>query len=366
MDIISGETLKTLMNKQVGLCLSLYMPTIRKGAESQQQNQIRFKNLVRKSEEQLLASDLRPSEVKYFMAPVQEIVGDAPFWRSQGEGLALFLSPDVFRYYRLPYRFSELVVVSDRFHLRPLLPIIGRDMEFFILAISQRSVRLFECTPDRALEVKLKGMPQNIDDALKHDTVEKRLQLHTGSVDTKTNILQYFKIVDKGLREHLRDRRAPLVFAGVDYLFPLYREANTCASLVEKPIAGNPEGLSGEELLELARPVVAMLHERKKTDAVAQYRQKAGTGLASHDIREIIPASRHGRIGTLLIADGVHQWGAYDESTDKIYVSDELKPGCEDLLDRAAIQTILANGTVYGMRPEEIPEKAPLAAIFRY
>jgi hypothetical protein len=366
MDIISGETLRTLMNKQVGLCLSIYMPAIRKGAESQQQNQIRFRNLIRKSEEQLLASDLRPSEVKYFMAPAQEIVGDAPFWRNQGEGLALFLSPDVFRYYRLAYYFSELVVVSDRFHLRPLLPIIGSDMEFLILAISQRSVRLFDCTPHRISEVSLKGMPQNIDDALKLDTVEKHLQLHTGSIDTKANIMQYFKIVDKKLREHVKDKRTPLVFAGVDYLFPLYRDANTCASLVEKPLAGNPEGLSSEELLELARPVVNILNEKKKADAVAQYRQKAGTGLASHDIREIVPASRHGRIGTLLMADGVHQWGAYDESTGKIYVSDELKPGYEDLLDRAAIQTILANGTVYGMKPDEMPEKAPLAAIFRY
>jgi len=36
MDMLSGNELKSLMQKQIGICVSIYMPTVRKGAETQQ------------------------------------------------------------------------------------------------------------------------------------------------------------------------------------------------------------------------------------------------------------------------------------------------------------------------------------------
>ena len=59
MNLLSGDELKTLMERQEGLCVSIFMPTHRKGTETQQ-NQIRYKNLLRKAEEQLIQSELRP------------------------------------------------------------------------------------------------------------------------------------------------------------------------------------------------------------------------------------------------------------------------------------------------------------------
>lgn len=41
------------------------------------------------------------------------------------------------------------------------------------------------------------------------------------------------------------------------------------------------------------------------------------------------------------------------------------EPGDEDLLNAAAIQTLLNGGTVYAVEPEQVPDTAPLAAIFR-
>jgi len=42
------------------------------------------------------------------------------FWQHQNAGLALFISEGFFRFYRAEMKF-ELVVVSDRFHLKPLI-----------------------------------------------------------------------------------------------------------------------------------------------------------------------------------------------------------------------------------------------------
>jgi len=44
----------------------------------------------------------------------------------------------------------------------------------------------------------------------------------------------------------------------------------------------------------------------------------------------------------------------------------EAQPGDADLLDFAAIQTYIQGGDVYAVKPNHVPDEAPLAAVFRY
>ena len=60
--------------------------------------------------------------------------------------------------------------------------------------------------------------------------------------DTKENLLKYFRLIDRGLHDLLKDERAPLVLAGVEYLFPIYREANTYPRLIEGGFPEIPRG----------------------------------------------------------------------------------------------------------------------------
>lgn len=135
MKLLSINELKTLVEKPDGYCVSLYMPTIKLGAETQQ-NPIRFKNLMREAEEQLIKSGLRAQDARDLLQPAQEI-DNYEFWQHQSDGLAIFISKNVFSYYCLPLNFAELVVVNDRFHLKPLLSLLTGDGQFYILALSQ-------------------------------------------------------------------------------------------------------------------------------------------------------------------------------------------------------------------------------------
>ncbi len=366
MDILSGNGLKSLMHEQLGICASIYMPTIRKGTEIQQ-NQIRYKNLLREAEARLLSiGELRPSEIKEMLAPAQELAGNIPFWQGQSDGLALFLAQESFTYYRLPQTFEELVVITDRFHIKPLIPILAPDTEFSILAISQKTVRFLKCSLQQAKEKDIKDIPENIDEALNLDDFEKRLQRHTGAEDMKVKILQYFQLIDKGLRDLLKDKKFPLIFAGVDYLFPIYKEANTYPHLTDKWISGNPEGLSADRLRDMAWPIAETLLKTKRADALAQYKQNAGTGLTSSNVEEVVREAFHGRVSVLFVPVGVQQWGTFDPDTDTVKLSKDSGFGNEDLLDLAAIQTILNGGVVYPVKQKEMPEDSLLAAIFRY
>ena len=382
MKTFSKDELKSLMAKQEGFCISIFMPTYRAGAPAQQ-NQIRLRNMLRVAEEKLLAGGCRPQEAKTLLEPLQGLIGNVIFWRHQSDGLAIFLSSGTFSYYCLPVNFDELIVVADRFHIKPLLQVLSGDTRFYVLTLSQNEIHLFEGTKQDLREIEIDTVPRSLAEALQYDELEKQVRFHRGAQrggerssmisghgadldDNKENISKYFRQIDKGLHDFMRDEKIPLVLAGVDYLFPIYKEVNTYNHLMNEGITGNPKGMSMEHLHKQAWSVVDPYFQKDENDAIAQYRQSSGTGLTSKDIREIIPAAYHGRVGLLFILKGYRQWGLFNPGSNKVLLYEKLEAGSEGLHDFAAIQTFLNGGAVFILSPEKMPDESPLAAVFRY
>lgn len=389
MSLLSVDELKQLVYRSEGVCLSIYMPLYRIVPEVQQ-NSIRLKNLMKEAEEKLVAYGIDSQEALDCLAPVKEAIDSEDFWAHLNDGLAIFIAPGIFRSYRLPAKFNELVVVSDRFHLKPLLPFLTGDGLFYILALSQKQIRLIECTRYSANEIEVPSLPKDLDEALLYEETAKEGQFRISAPKGGTNnpaaqpgtfhgqgssdrdemkqhlILQYFYLVDKAVYEYLHDQKAPLVLAGVDYLHPIYREANNYPHLVSEGIMGNPELRKPEELQEQGLPMVEPLFGQALQQASDRYKQLAGTGKASGDVKEAIPAAYYGRVEELFVAVGVQQWGSFDPQTSTVQMHPDEEAGDEDLLNLAAVQTLLNGGTVYAVKPEEVPDKAAIAAVFRY
>jgi hypothetical protein len=354
-----------------------------------QQDRIRLKKQVGQAENLLLLTDVHSVEVEDLLEPIQELVDDEQFWLHLSDGLALFRSPDVFAPYRLPSSFRELVVVSNHFYLRPLLPFLCNNGRFFILALSRSTARLFEGTHFRVHEVELPGgaVAESLAEVLRYDLPDHKLQYHdsssgasvgkggrqavislgqgVGSDDTREQMLQYFRQLERGLQELLRDETAPLVLAGVEYLFPLYREVNTYPHLLDQGIAGSLDRLKAETLHEKAWALVEAHVLKAQQDAAAQYKNYAATGRASNNISEIVPAAYNGRIESLFVAIDQEQWGIFVQATHTMHVHRSAKFRDEDLLDLAATQTLLHGGSVYAVEREHMPDTALVAAVFR-
>jgi hypothetical protein len=382
MQVFIKNELSDLAAVRPGPCISIYMPTHRVPMEIQQ-DRLRLKNLLRKSEETLTAQGLRLPEAKKLLEPAEKLLGHQVFWKGQQDGLAIFLAPEFERFYPLPVDFPELVAVGERFHLKPLLKLLGGG-EFYILALSQNEVRFFQASRFSVSEVKVEGMPGSLAEALRYDDPQKQLQFHTGTQkatgdraaifhghgvgtdDSKTNLLRFFQQVDRSLHSMLREEQAPLVLAGVDYLLPIYHEASSYANLLDSGLLGSPEGLSGAELHQRAWAVLQPHFQRIREEAAAKYRQLAGTGKASHDLKEIVPAAYHGRIESLFVAVGLQAWGSFDPATADIRLVQQDEPGSEDLMDFAAIHTLMQGGQVFSVEAGEVPDGPPAAAVFRY
>jgi hypothetical protein len=390
MDHLSKLDLRALIEKTVPPHISLYMPTYRAGSEVQQ-NPIRFKNLLTQAEDGLFEYGLRRPDAKAILEQAQDqLLLDEGFWQQQEDGLALFISPDLFQYYRLPISFNENVMIGKQFQVKPLFQLFQDEVHFYILALSQNEVRLLEGTRYQVQEVNLEQMPSSLAEALKWDDPERQTQSHTtsgsqlggnrggpemtfhghgvGKDDEKTNILLYFRKIDKGLHDFLATENAPLILAGVEYVFPIYQEANTYKHLLEQGIPGNPEDLSGEVLHSRALELISTVVQKGQDETIALYNQQVGmhTGLASKNIVDIVQSAFAGRVEHLLTIDEAQVWGSFSPDTGEVIIHPDKTIRSEDLLNTASIYTFLNNGSVHLLRENEIPQGVSIEAVFRY
>lgn len=383
MDLLTKEELKKFLVDYTDWCVSMFMPTHRAGRETEQ-DPIRFKNLLNEAGQRLQNKGVRSPNVREMLKPAESLLQDPEFWRHQSDGLAVFITAEEFHSYRLPLPFKELVVISHRFHIKPLLPFFTGDGHFYILALSQNQVRLLEGTRHQVDEIDLESMPKSLSEALQYDHFEKQFQFHTGSSsgaageragvfhghdpsdEDKNKILRWFHKVDAELPNLITGGQSPVVLAGVEYLHPLYKEANSYPNLLDKGIMGNPEELKPEELHTKAWEVVQPHFMQAMENAKALYNKLSDSGKTTNEIKEAVEAAYHGRVDVMLVATGVQIWGSFDADNNEVIVHEKAEPGDVDLLNLAAAYSILNGGTVFAAKPDQMPDQAPLATVFRY
>ena len=181
MENLTLAQIKGLAAQTQNPSISIFLPTHQAGQDTQQ-DPIRFKNLLREAELRLLDTEMGPQEVSALLQPAHALLEDTSFWQHQGDGLAVFIAPDDFHYYPLPFRVEKLLVIAQSYYIQPVLPLFTNNGHYYILAISQDQVRLFEGTRYSVGQIALpEGTPESLDEALKFDEPEKQLQAHSGA-----------------------------------------------------------------------------------------------------------------------------------------------------------------------------------------
>jgi hypothetical protein len=388
MDRPSKHEIKTLLEKHEGPCVSIFLPTSSGGLESQR-DELRLRHQIRNSENRLLLENLRSTEVEKLLEPHNALLDNGTFWLHTSDGLAIFRTSEMFSSYRLPYSFKEQVVVSDHFYLKPLLPLLACGGRFYLLALSQNAMRLMEGTRYNIQELELpETVPAKLAEAVRYGEAVNEVSCcsrssgalagkggrkaaifygpRVGHDDSKDHLLRYFRHIDRGLHELMKDERAPLVLAGAEYLFPIYQQANTYPYLLHQGVPGNPDKLSSDELHAEAWEVIEPYFQRVQQRTAAQYRENVGTTRTSNDIHEIMPAAYCGQIESSFVATDQEVWGHFDPSRNTVHVHKEARFKDDDLLDEAATQTLQHGGSVYAVEQVHLPDESPVAAVFRY
>jgi hypothetical protein len=158
----------------------------------------------------------------------------------------------------------------------------------------------------------------------------------------------------------------PLVFAGVDYLFPIYGEVNTYPHLMRDSVAGNPEHLGTVELHRRAEAALESSRLAQRERDVATFEDSVGAQRTAELLVEVLTAAHEGAIDCLFVASDRSIWGRYEPELERLAITYPDDPAGDDLLNLAAVRTLERRGRVYAMPEAEVPHRVVAAALLRY
>lgn len=377
--MITRDDILGLAKQQNDVSISIYLPTHRKGEEVQQ-DPIRLKNLLAEARKQLKDKNVADKRIEKLLEEPRKSLDQPSFWRHNDKGLALFIGEEDFEYYRIPHSFGERVMISDHFLITPLIPMISLEGSFCVLALSQKNIRLLKARRDSVEEIELQDAPESLEEFLKYDVNEAHLQHHSGqgdglaifhgqggSKDTNTEeIISYLKAVENEVTSVMRKRNDPLILAGVNEAVAEYRKVNHYSRLIEQTVSENPDPKSNEEIRDEGWKIIQSYFLQDMYNDIKRFGDLSGSEKQSDNLTNIVEAAYYGKVESLFVPVGEHSWGWFDEERDVVHHSTTPKDGEHDLINMAAIKTLTQSGNVYALNRDEMPNEAPIAAIFRY
>lgn len=384
MTLLSVDVLKTTLRDAVAPTVSIYMPTHPTGPESAQ-DPIRLENLLKDAARQLEDQGHDARMVERILAPVRARLADTAFWRSPGDGLAVLAWDGGHAVHRVPFPTAELCVTGDRLHVKPLLPLCGGDGRFFLLALSQNSVRLFEGSRDGLRPIEAPEVPASLGEVVGYDVEQRSLQFRTqapaapgrarpaqfhghgvGADDQKEEMAKFLRAVDEGVRTVLGGVPAPIVLAAADPVGPRFRQLSRLPGVLPAGPTGNFDEASARELFDKARPFVQPHFDAARTRLRELVREGLGTGRVVQRIEEVVQAALDGRIEAMFAATDAHRWGRIANGSPP-RVNHEREVGDVDLIDVAAAECLLRGGEVHATTAADVPgDRAVVAAVLRY
>ena len=380
LEALQIESIKALL-AATPPCVTLFLPPYRPAEQSKPSGVI-LRSWIQDLSHRLEQIRIGDAEAAAVLAPIASLAEDPAFTHGSHSGRVIFSSPDLFRQFELTEPVRASWTIGGCFEIRPILNELNFPSQYFVLKLSTQRVELLRATALTMESVVLpKGVPSTLEATMAfeppdHDLENRsaagpstgamrgvRFGTGSGRETGHTYVADFYKAVDKGIHQLLRDGKTPLVLAGVEEDTTLYRGISTYPGLVEKSVGGDSGG--AQTNADLLRHASAILHFSMADEAardLMEARERLGPGRSSMDLEIILSAAAEGRVSRIYI----------DENAEKTGVFLDVKRGTrrnwggEDLLNVAAVDTILHGGMAFALPTSQMPTHAAVAAIFRY
>lgn len=366
VDTPSSRDLSSLNELRTDACVSIYLPTT-PITQDIQKARIKLSNLTKEAVRQLQEAGTDKRLLATLQEHLDDLADDEEFWRYQAHSLAIFVTPDSLRTYRLANKLSEMVEVSDRFHLKPLIRAITFPHAAYVLAISENAVRLVEVSADLpATTVKVPDLPKDAASAVGKSTINDRSPSGRiqGSEGQKTRLAQYTRKVDAAMRPIVAGSDIPVILAATQPVEAIFRSVSSIAALPQV-ISGSHDRTSDADLASAARPILDTHYEQQIADFRTLFDTRKGQRRSTTDISDAARAATFGNIDRLLVnIDNVVD-GTVDEETGVVTFDDAGDARNYGIVDEIAGRALRSGAKVLGVRAKDIPDGKPLAAILR-
>lgn len=328
MQELTLKDLEVLNSTTKGPMLSLYI-SVETSLHDQKPMKQRWNDLINKAEF-LLLKDYPRSEVDEFLKSLRDEKNYLDKMGNLDKGIVVFHSKSFLRgstgYLKLQSEISDLVVVSESFHIKPLLRIKNNFSGFFVVSMSSRAINVM---------IENQGHLVRIDSYRNEPGL-----LNKEKKDSKS----FFEFSAVELNKLFSAYRLPIVLVGVKNHVTRMRRSLNQGMLVEEAVIGNVEKMKMDELTErvysIMGPYYSLLEEK-----ISQELEKADKeDLLVTYLEDIAVVASLGKIKKLYVVEKKHVWGNLNAESGEITISPkQLDSKDDDLLDDIG-QLVLAKG----------------------
>lgn len=297
------------------LCISIISPTI-KYTRARMQNPALIEKAIHKAKALLSHSAWPKDQVVNVQSRLDLLIDRIDYMRLQ-EGLAIFISPNIFKIYLLPFTVKEKVIVGKTFEIRDLV-YFGQFLKpYHLLAISKNRVRL------------LKGSGRDLQEIINHDFPKKYSEEYEyarpsisspsspglkaferdKSVMEDTRMKAFFRQADDTLRKYIRPDM-PLFIAGVAEELVDFEHISYHIKNITGRIPGNYDVDAVHPLAETAWNMIREDVASSNNELIRRIEENIGNQLAVDGITNVWRSAKEGK-GLILVLEKDYLERAY-------------------------------------------------------
>ncbi len=342
-------------------CVSISLNTHRTHPDNLS-DAVELKKLLKEAEERVIA--------EYGKRPVTQLLekieglADEIDSNHNLDSLHIFLSNTTKEIVKSPWPIQKNIVhISDRFSIKPLIKLMNRTESYLILLLSNSGVKLLHAINDGIVEeIKNDDFPftKDLNYLAQHD------KLNDGKQDDHM-FRDFLNKVDQAvLKVNLETHMNCVVICTKENYTHLIQVANK-ASIYHGYVHVTNNDSADKSIAIEAWKIVNSLQEQKRTDAIQEMQEAVGQGNVLTDLSEIYKAVKEGRGDLLITHDEFQQPVKMTGENSFTLVDDVTQPDViDDISSEIAWEVISKKGRAVFTSLEEIKSLGDIALKVRY
>ena len=362
-------------------CVSLYMPTHRLILNNKKDILV-FKNLAKEAISSLM-QDTPNRDLKPLIKRLKDMEEDTELWKYSLEGLAIFATLEEIIIYRVEKDFQPIAIVSNSFHIKPLVEHFQAIETFSILALEAESYALFIGNHHQIKPIFLSDeVDTTLSDVLgSHHTEDYHTHgVYGGASDGSTfhghggksdevelDRAKFFKHVDRYVFEEIsKALKLPMILVTRKEHHADFRKLSKNTFLIEDRIEGSFNDFKEDDIRAEIKKINDQRFDILINQAIENYGNLRDKEQSSDQLIEVLKALLTSRVDTLFIEKDKIIPGKIDVESQQMIQSDLKDSKTDDLLDDMIQHAYLIGSKIFILEKEKMPTTSGVAAIFRY
>ena len=369
------KEIELLTNPQESPCVSIIFPTHTRYPHFKEDQQ-KLKKMLQKAEEYLGLNYAEATAMPINNKIYAEANSIDFNFHSRSKGLGIFVSPDTAKIVHFPFPVKEKIVIGSNFETRDIILADSYQLDYWVLCLNERALRLFKGKGMEIVEVKDNTFPTEfVDDfAEPKSSRGNSFGYSLKGVKDKSLIKEerftaFLRIIDKKLQSYLDlNLKSKLILSGVKKNINYFEKISEHRDKVIAKVDGNHDYENLKIFSDLVWEQVIDYRANENEKIFKQFVDAFDTGWTAWGIESVWKAAMEGKGLTLLVEKDFSHAGFLGKNEYKLlhHPPASLHKIITDAVDDVIEIILKKGGNVIFLENGKLNEYNNIGLILRY